>query len=104
MIQTGKSEPFPVILIGSDFWSPLVDWMRTYQVERNAYISAGDLQLFEVTDDVLSAVRCIADAYKSRRLRLASRSTPDTRSTGEGTIAAPGHPRPQGGPAFDDLL
>ena len=51
LIQTEKTEQFPVILIGSDFWGPLVEWMRVNQLTRD-YIEADDLELFRITDDI----------------------------------------------------
>ena len=47
LIQTGKTEPFPVILIGREFWSPLLDWMRTNLLGRHGYVANADLDLCE---------------------------------------------------------
>lgn len=55
LIQTGKAPPMPVVLIGSEFWNPLVDWLRRTTLERFGAISPGDLQLFHVTDDITEA-------------------------------------------------
>lgn len=52
LIQTGKTERFPVVLMGSDFWTPLVDWMKKYQLGDHPYISREDLDLFTISDDV----------------------------------------------------
>ncbi|MCP4250224.1 MAG: TIGR00730 family Rossman fold protein [bacterium] len=59
LIQTEKSEQFPVILFGSAFWNPLVDWMRQHQLQAG-YISEEDLDLFQVTDDVAWAGEYLA--------------------------------------------
>ncbi len=53
LIQTGKSEPFPVMLVGADFWNPLIDWIRDCQLEKYQYIGKEDLNLFTITDDVV---------------------------------------------------
>ena len=58
LIQTRKIKPFPIILVGSSFWSGLVDWLRE-QLHANNKISDADLLLFEVMDDVDDIVRYI---------------------------------------------
>jgi uncharacterized protein (TIGR00730 family) len=51
LIQTGKVQHFPVVLFGSDYWSGLLDWMRGRLLDEGK-ISAEDLELFRVCDDV----------------------------------------------------
>jgi uncharacterized protein (TIGR00730 family) len=51
LIQTDKISDFPVVLVGTEFWSGLLDWVREQLVGR-ALISPGDLDLVRVTDDV----------------------------------------------------
>jgi len=50
LIQTKKIKPFPVILVGTNYWRGLVDWMKQILVGKD-FISASDLNLFHVTDD-----------------------------------------------------
>jgi uncharacterized protein (TIGR00730 family) len=52
LIQTLKIDPFPVVLFGSEFWNPLVNWLRTTMAEKFQTISPGDMSLVRVTDDV----------------------------------------------------
>jgi uncharacterized protein (TIGR00730 family) len=52
LIQTGKIKEFPVALVGSDYWSGLVDWLRERMLAEGN-ISPDDLDLFKVTDDPL---------------------------------------------------
>lgn len=60
LIQTGKTTRFPVVLMGIEFWSGLVEWLReTMLTEGN--ISAPDLDLFHMTDDPVEAVKIIED-------------------------------------------
>ena len=63
MVQTGKVTNFPIVLMGVDFWSGLVDWIRGQQLARGL-ISEGDDQLFLVTDSVDEAVAYIVEAHK----------------------------------------
>ena len=58
LIQTGKIEHFPVILVGHDYWSGLIEWMRRVQVPAGT-IDADDLHLFHVTDDPDHVLRLI---------------------------------------------
>ena len=72
LVQTHKVNQFPVILMGSDFWAPLIDWMRTALVGRGL-VAEADLELFTVTDDVDEAVKIIERAYDERTDPPASR-------------------------------
>lgn len=51
LIQTGKIHSFPVVLVGTDYWSGLIDWLRR-TVETDGKISPGDIDLFTLTDDL----------------------------------------------------
>ncbi len=51
LIQTGKLHDFPVILIGTEFWSPALEWLRDSLLAAGT-ISPGDLDLITVTDDL----------------------------------------------------
>ena len=58
LIQTGKIRHFPVVLMGTEFWGGLIDWMRRTQVAAGT-IAADDLNLFHLTDDPVEAVAMI---------------------------------------------
>ncbi len=66
LIQTGKTHPFPVVLFGTEFWSPILAWMRDVQWKQCGYIAERDLTLCKVTDDVQDAVRIIAEFYEQK--------------------------------------
>ena len=65
LIQTGKIRRFPVILVGGQFWSGLIDWMKTTMVNEKV-IGAGDVDLFKVIDDPDEVVAAIFDHYANR--------------------------------------
>ena len=65
LVQTRKVNQFPVILMGSEFWQPLLGWLRDTVVSRGL-ISVADLDLLHVTDDVADAVRRIGAAFEAR--------------------------------------
>jgi uncharacterized protein (TIGR00730 family) len=58
LIQTGKVVHFPVLLVGGDWWSGLVDWIRE-RILTSGKIAAADLDLLRVTDDPHEVVRVI---------------------------------------------
>ena len=61
LIQTEKSPRFPIVLMGHDYWDPLVSWIQKTCLESYATIGAEDLSLFEVTDDVERAVEVVTE-------------------------------------------
>jgi hypothetical protein len=56
--QTGRTRHFPIVLVGSDYWQGLVDWMRE-RMAGERKISAGDLELFTVCDDPKDIVAAV---------------------------------------------
>ena len=58
LIQTHRIKPFPVILVGKDYWSGLADWIRNTLLARN-YVSQQDLDLVTLLDDPDEVVRTI---------------------------------------------
>lgn len=64
LIQTKKITPVPVILVGSEFWNGLKDWIKSTMLERFSTISAKDLDLIPVVDDPDQVVAMI-DAFYS---------------------------------------
>jgi hypothetical protein len=58
LIQTRRIKPFPVILMGSEYWKGLVDWLRKTML-RDAKISQEDLEYLQVMDDPEEVVRYI---------------------------------------------
>ena len=78
LIQTGKIQDFPVILIGTEYWSGLLDWLRGTLLEEAA-IKAEDVDLLRLTDDPDEACRII-DAYVTERRDQAERTAASTRT------------------------
>jgi hypothetical protein len=63
LIQTGKIRHFPVILVGSDYWGGLLDWIRDVQLAAGA-IAQVDLDLISVADDPDEVVRIVQAASR----------------------------------------
>lgn len=51
LIQTLKQAYFPVILMGSEFWKGLIDWIKDTMLNEGQYISPEDMDVFQVVDD-----------------------------------------------------
>jgi hypothetical protein len=65
LIQTGKSPRIPIILVGSEFWAGLLDWLRNRLVT-DGMINAEDMKLVQVIDDPQQIVDAIFDHYEAR--------------------------------------
>ncbi|MGQ4002277.1 TIGR00730 family Rossman fold protein [Francisellaceae bacterium CB299] len=64
LIQTKKKAQMPIILYGKDFWSGLMDWVKTTMLEFDV-ISHDDLKLLHLVDSADEAIEIIADHYKN---------------------------------------
>jgi uncharacterized protein (TIGR00730 family) len=58
LIQTQRIKPLPIILVGSDYWSGLLDWIRN-QLLKTLKISPGDMDIFQVMDSPDEIVKAI---------------------------------------------
>jgi uncharacterized protein (TIGR00730 family) len=58
LIQTQRIKPFPIILVGSDYWAGLLDWMKT-RLLKDHMISDKDLDILQVIDDPEEVVRMV---------------------------------------------
>jgi len=63
LIQTDKIGQFPIVLVGREYWSGLIDWIKKTLLEEYNYINAEDLNLFSVVDTPTEAVKVIDDFY-----------------------------------------
>ena len=61
LIQTEKIHHFPVVLVGSDYWTGLIDWLRA-RVLAEGKVSPEDLALFQVVDEPAEVLRIVAAA------------------------------------------
>ena len=50
LIQTKQTEKFPIILVGSEYWGGVVDWIKETLVLENNNINKEDLELFKIAD------------------------------------------------------
>jgi uncharacterized protein (TIGR00730 family) len=61
LIQTRKISHFPIILVGVDYWSGLLEWLRSSMLAEGK-ISQGDVDMLEVTDDLDRVVAEVREA------------------------------------------
>jgi hypothetical protein len=91
LVQTSKVTRFPIVLVGSGYWSGLVDWLRQ-TVAAEGKIADVDLDLLHVVDDVAAAVSLIVKAHRDGREFAA-----EERAAFEAHVAAERRAAQQGG-------
>jgi hypothetical protein len=63
LVQTGKVTRFPVVLLGTAYWSGLLDWVRGTMLPAGM-VGAADLSLISVTDSVDEAVEIVRESQQ----------------------------------------
>ena len=61
LVQTRKVTSFPIVLFGTEFWTPLLGWIRE-TVLADGYVSEADLDLVTVTDRVDEVIRAVTES------------------------------------------
>jgi hypothetical protein len=62
LVATGKITMFPIVLVGSDYWAPLLDFLKNTMLGRG-FIGASELALLRVADDPEEVVKIIKEAH-----------------------------------------
>ena len=87
LIQTGKAERFPVILVGGKFWDGQIKWIRKQMLELDTpYISPEDMDLFTITDDLSKVMAVVQETVAAEKLRRQEPVSYAARPSGEGTL------------------
>lgn len=76
LIQTDKIHHFPVYLMGADYWTGLLDWIKKTMLGHEGFISEEDLNLWTVTDDPAEVVAGIMETRKRQAETVAAGKTP----------------------------
>ncbi|MBI1184859.1 TIGR00730 family Rossman fold protein [bacterium] len=63
LIQTNKIGKFPIVLVGSDYWGGLLDWIKKVLNEQFHNISSADINLVRVVDTAEEAIQIITEFY-----------------------------------------
>lgn len=69
LIQTHKIQKFPIILVGTEFWSGLMDWIKNTLLDKFENISPEDLDLIHLVDTEDETVNILNDFYASASLK-----------------------------------
>ena len=64
LIQTKKIGKFPIILVGSAFWSGLMDWVVEVMIQREKTVSPDDMKLIQIVDTEDEVVDALDRFYK----------------------------------------
>ena len=62
LVATGKITMFPIVLVGSEYWSGLIDWLRDTMLARGN-IGADELALLRIADDADEVIQIIKEAH-----------------------------------------
>jgi uncharacterized protein (TIGR00730 family) len=74
LIQTGKIRHFPVVLVGTDYWAGLIEWIKD-RLRAEGKISPSDIDLISVTDDPIEVRdRLMSAAHRQARTSVRSAS------------------------------
>ena len=65
LIQTERIAPFPIILVGREYWEGLIDWMKESMVKGDRILSR-DLEIFKIVDRTEEVVPSIKEFYAAK--------------------------------------
>ena len=68
LIQTKKIGKFPIILVGSEFWSGLLDWIKNVMIDKQKNANPEDMNLIKVVDTEDEVVEALDNFYKKYNL------------------------------------
>jgi len=87
LIQTQKVQNFPVVLVGTEYWGGMIDWIRA-SLLAEAAINPEDVDLLRLTDDPNEAVRIIK-AYEQSHRAKATATEPGTKPIKKSDVKKP---------------
>lgn len=67
LVQTGKINRVPIILVGTEFWTPLKQWIQDTMLHKCKYVSANDMDLMPVIDEPEAIINIINDFYEGEK-------------------------------------
>lgn len=70
LIQTNKIEKFPIVLVGSEFWSGLIEWIKSTLLNQFKHISPEDMDIFSIVDTADEVVDIIEKFYIKYNLQI----------------------------------
>ena len=70
LIQTKKIEKFPIIMVGTEFWKGVIDWIKDTLLKKFENVSATDLDLFHLVDTEDEVIEILDSFYKKHGSRI----------------------------------
>ena len=67
LIQTEKTKRVPIVVMGTEYWEPLMGWLKEYMIKFK-YIEDFDMDLFKMTDDPKEAAEFIYQFHKGTKI------------------------------------
>ena len=67
LVQTHKIDKIPIILVGTDYWGGLVEWIKTILLDKFNNISPEDLDLFHLVDTEEEVIKVLEDFYNNKQ-------------------------------------
>lgn len=68
LTQTKKIRPVPIILVGKEYWQPLLDWIEEGVYKKNKAIDKEDMELYHLVDDADEAYKLIKKLLKQGKV------------------------------------
>jgi len=69
LIQTRKIGKFPIVMVGVDYWSGFLDWIKKIVLVKEHNISEKDLDIFKLVNTADEAIECIDNFYNNYLLK-----------------------------------
>lgn len=69
LIQTNKIDRFPVVLVGTEFWGGLMDWVEDTLLKKFGNISEKDLNLYTIVDTADEVVEHLTNFYTNHAVK-----------------------------------
>lgn len=67
LIQTNKTKKVPIVVMGTEYWAPLMKWIEDVMV-KSKNVNKSDLDLFKMTDDPKEAADIIYQFHKGTKI------------------------------------
>src|SRR3989344_3177480 len=68
LVQTVKIRKIPIILVGREYWSPLLSWIEEYLFKQNKAIDKEDLEIYYLVDNADEAYELIQKLIKEKKV------------------------------------
>ncbi|MDA1337153.1 MAG: TIGR00730 family Rossman fold protein [bacterium] len=69
LVQTRKIDPIPIILVGEEYWNPLIKWIAKDLYEKRKNIDKEDMKIYRVVKDATEAAKIIKKLVKKDNIR-----------------------------------